>query len=190
MSLAKIGVDMGISSLGVVDRLSGRLRESSDDRRCRIDAPPGMSGALDRWCPALFLLREQVSRLASGTLSCLIWVALCNPPSRCLNGRTRLSHWDCVVWGSRLTKYFGAALGARLSIPIAYVWGSREFCLPGSDGGGRDAHYLVVAPQIQFEAVKVPPRQIATEGQPPEIGSAFVLTGLMSMGALFLLRPL
>jgi antigen flippase len=194
ISPAGIGVNMGISGSGV--RLIASAVGSGSQATIaatvftlrRVCLVLGIVGAA-----ALFLIREQVSRLTFGNADhafdvgllsvILLFVALTGGQGALLQGMRRIGDLAKM-------NILGAALGAALSIPIVYIWGLQ----------GIPAYLVLTAAvgtliswwyvrRIQIEAVKVPPRQVATEAASLlKLGLAFVSTGLMSTGALFLLR--
>ena len=196
ISLANIVVDMGIVASGV-RQIASAVGSGSQATIAatvftlrRVCLVLGIVGAA-----ALFLMREQVSRLTFGNADHAFDIGLL---SVILLLSTLESGQSALIRGLRrigdLAKInmFGTALGVSLSIPIAYIWGLQ----------GIPAYMVLMAAvgtlttwsyvrRIQIEAVKVPPRQVATEAASLlKLGLAFVSTGLMSTGALFLLRAL
>ena len=142
---------------------------------------------------ALFLIREQVSRLTFGNADhafdvgllsvILLFVALTGGQGALLQGMRRIGDLAKM-------NILGTALGAALSIPIVYFWGLQgipAYLVLAAAVGALISWWYVR--RIQIEAVKVPPRQVATEAASLlKLGLAFVSTNLMSTGALFLLR--
>ena len=196
ISLARIGVDMGISSSGVRQIASavGSGNQSTIAATVftlrRVCLLLGLMGAA-----ALFLTREQVSKLAFGNADhafdigllsvILLFVALTGGQGALLQGMRRIGDLAKM-------NILGTAIGAALSIPIVYIWGRQGIpaymVLTAAVGALISWSY---ARRVRVESVKVPFRQVATEaGSLFRLGIAFVSTGLMSTGALFLLRVL
>jgi antigen flippase len=194
ISLAKIGVDMGISGSGV--RQIAAAHGSGNPTTIattvftlrRVCLMLGLIGAA-----VLFLTREKVSRVTFGNddhafdiglLSViLLFVALTGGQGALLQGMRRIGDLARM-------NILGTAFGAVLSIPIVYFWGR----------DGIPAYMVLTAAvaaliswsyarRVQTQPIKVPLRQVATEaGSLFRLGLAFVSSGLMATGALFLLR--
>jgi enterobacterial common antigen flippase len=85
---------------------------------------------------------------------------------------------------------FGALAGAVLSIPIVYVWGRAG--IPAYMVLAAGVGVIIswsYARRIRIEPVKVPFRQITSEAHSLlKLGVVFLSSGLMTTGALFLLR--
>ena len=194
ISLARIGVDLGISSSGVRQIASavgsgGQTTIATTvftlRRVCLI---LGIIGAA-----TLFLLREQVSKLTFGNADhafdvgllsvILLFGALTGGQGALLQGMRRIGDLAKM-------NIFGALAGAVLSIPIVYIWGREGIpaymVLTAAVGALVSWSY---ARRVRTEPVKVPLRQLGGEAASLlRLGLAFVSTGLMSTGALFLLR--
>ena len=194
ISLARIGVDMGISSSGVRQIAwavgSGSLAAIATTvfTLRRVCLALGLIGAV-----ALFLAREQVSWVAFGNADhafdigslsvILLCVALTGGQGALLQGMRRIGDLAKM-------NILSAAVGSALSIPIVYIWGLQGIpaymVLTATVGALISWSY---ARRIPIEHVKVPPRQVAGEAASLlKLGLAFVSAGLMSTGALFLLR--
>ena len=195
ISLARIGVDMGISSSGV-RQIASAVGSGSQTAIAttvftlrRVCLVLGIVGAV-----ALFLIREHVSRLAFGNADhafdigllsvILLFGALTGGQAALLQGMRRIGDLAKM-------NILGAAVGAALSIPIVYIWGRKGI-----------AAYMVLAAAIcaliswSFVRAKDPNRTRQCSSSPSryeatsllKLGLAFVSAGLMSTGALFLLR--
>ena len=85
---------------------------------------------------------------------------------------------------------FGALAGAVLSIPIVYVWGRAG--IPAYMVLGAGVGVFIswsYARRVRIEPVKVPFRQMTGEARSLlKLGLVFLSSGLMTTGALFLLR--
>ena len=194
ISLARIGVDMGISSSGV-RQIASAVGSGSQATIAgtvftlrRVCLVLGIVGAA-----ALFFMREQVSRLTFGSADhafdigllsvILLFVALTGGQGALLQGMRRIGDLAKM-------NILGAVVATALSIPIVYIWGLQGIpaylVLTAAVGVLISWSY---ARRIRIEPIKVPPRQVATEAASLlKLGLAFVSTGLMSTGALFLLR--
>ena len=194
ISLARIGVDMGVSSSGV-RQIASAVGSGSQATIAttvftlrRVCLALGLIGAV-----ALFLAREQVSWVAFGNADhafdigllsvILLFVALTGGQGALLQGMRRIGDLAKM-------NILGAAVGSALSIPIVYIWGLQGIpaylVLTAAVGALISWSY---ARRIRIEPIKVPPRQVASEAASLlKLGLAFVSTGLMSTGALFLLR--
>ena len=127
ISLARIGVDMGISSSGV-RQIASAVGSGSQSTIAatvftlrRVCLLLGLMGTA-----ALFLTREQVSKLAFGNADhafdigllsvILLFVALTGGQGALLQGMRRIGDLAKM-------NILGTAIGAALSIPIVYIWG-------------------------------------------------------------------
>ena len=194
LSLTKIGVDMGISSSGVRQIASavGSGNQSTIAATVftlqRVCIVLGVIGAV-----GLFLLRDQASRLAFGSAEhgsdigllsiILLFVALTGGQGALLQGMRRIGDLAKM-------NILGAAAGAVLSIPIVYIWGLQG--IPAymvlSAGVGALISWSF-ARRIHVEPLKIPLKRVGSEAASLfRLGAAFVSAGLMSTGALFLLR--
>jgi enterobacterial common antigen flippase len=87
---------------------------------------------------------------------------------------------------------FGALADALLSIPILYFWGRAgiPFYMVLTAGAGVFVSWIY-ARRVRIERVEVRFRQVAHEaGSLLKLGLVFLASGLMTTGALFLLRVL
>ena len=142
---------------------------------------------------ALFLIREPVSQFAFGNsdqsanIGLLSVILLLGAVTA---GQTALLQGMRRIGDLARMNIFSAAAAALLSIPIVYIWGQQGI-----------AAYMVLTAaigtlvawrytrRIRVEQVEVPFRQVTSEATNLlKLGLAFVSTGLMSTGALFLLR--
>ncbi len=144
---------------------------------------------------ALFLLREFVSRVAFGNADhgsdigvlsiILLFGAVMGGQGALLQGMRRIGDLAKM-------NMFGALAGAILSIPIVFVWGRAGIpaymVLAAGVGAFISWSY---ARRIQIERTKVPFRQVTEEARSLlKLGLVFLASGLMTAGALFLLRVL
>jgi len=194
VTLSKTAVDLGISSSGVrqiaaaVGSGSRPVIATTVYTLRRVCLVLGIIGAT-----TLFLSREAVSRLAFGNADhasdigllsiILLFGAVMGGQGALLQGMRRIGDLAKM-------NMFGALAGAVLSIPIVYVWGRAG--IPAymvlAAGVGVFVSWSY-ARRVRIEPVKVPVRQIASEASSLlKLGLVFLSTGLMTTGALFLLR--
>jgi antigen flippase len=194
INLSKTAVDLGISSSGVRQIASavGSGSETTISTTVftlrRVCLVLGIAGAI-----ALFLARDFVSHLAFGTSGhssdigllsiILLFGAVMGGQGALLQGMRRIGDLAKM-------NIFGALIGAAVSIPVVYVCGRTGIPAYMVLAAGASAliawHY---ARRIRIQPVKVPFRQIADEaGSLLKLGVVFLSSGLMTTGALFLLR--
>jgi antigen flippase len=194
ITLSKTAVDLGVSSAGVrqiasaVGSGSQSVIATTVFTLRRVCLVLGIIGAL-----ALFLSRDSVSRLAFGNADhasdigllsiILLFGAVMGGQGALLQGMRR------IVELAKMNM-FGALAGAVLSIPIVYVWGRAGIpaymVLAAGVGVFISWSY---ARRVRIEPVKVPFRQITSEASSLlKLGLVFLSSGLMTTGALFLLR--
>jgi antigen flippase len=194
ITLSKTAVDLGISSSGVrqiasaVGSGSQPVIATTVSTLRRVCLVLGIVGAT-----ALFLSRESVSRLAFGNADhasdigllsiILLFGALMGGQGALLQGMRRIGDLAKM-------NMFGALAGAVLSIPIVYVWGRAG--IPAYMVLGAGAGAIIswsYARRVRIEPVKVRFRQVANEAVSLlKLGLVFLASGLMTAGALFLLR--
>jgi antigen flippase len=194
VTLSKTAVDLGISSAGVrqiaaaVGSGSQPVIATTVYTLRRVCLVLGIIGAA-----ALFLLRHAVSRLAFGNgqhasdigiLSIiLLFGAVMGGQGALLQGMRRIGDLAKM-------NMFGAMAGALLSIPIVYVWGRAgipAYMVSAAGVGVFISSFY--ARRVRIERVKVPVRQTIAEARSLlKLGLVFLSTGLMTTGALFLLR--
>jgi antigen flippase len=194
VTLSRTASDLGISSAGV-RQIASAVGSGSQSAIAstvftlrRVCLVLGTSGAV-----ALFLLREPLSRLAFGNADhasdigllsvILLFGAVTGGQGALLQGMRRIGDLAKM-------NMFGALAGAIFSIPIVYVWGRAGIPAYMVLGAGV-ATFISwsYARRVCVQPVKVPFRQITTEaGSLLKLGFVFLLTGLMTTGALFLLR--
>jgi antigen flippase len=194
ISLSRTAVDLGVSSSGVrqiasaVGSGSQPVIASTVITLRRVCLVLGIIGAL-----ALFLAREPISRLAFGNADhasdigllsiILLFEAITGGQGALLQGMRRIGDLAKM-------NIFGTFAGAVLSIPIVCLWGRAG--IPA---------YLVLASaaavfiswsyarRVRIERVRIRFRQVATEAASLlKLGLAFLSSGLMTTGAVFLLR--
>jgi enterobacterial common antigen flippase len=194
ISLARTAVDLGISSSGV-RQIASAMGSGSQTVIAttvltlrRVCLVLGVLGAT-----TLFLARESVSCLAFGNADhgsdigvlsvTLLFGALAGGQGALLQGMRRIGDLAKM-------NMIGALAGAILSIPIVFVWGRAGIPAYMVLGAG----VLVFtswsyARRVPIESVKLPLHQIATEASSLlKLGFVFLASGLMTTGALFLLR--
>jgi enterobacterial common antigen flippase len=194
VSLSRTATDLGISSSGV-RQIASAMGSGSQPVIAttvftlrRICLVLGILGAT-----ALFFARESVSHLAFGNADhasdigllsvILLFGALSGGQGALLQGMRRIGDLAKM-------NMFGTLAGAVLSIPIVYLWGRAGIPL-----------YMVLAAgvgvvvswsyarRVQIERVTIPFHQIAREASSLlKLGVVFLSSGLMTTGALFLLR--
>jgi enterobacterial common antigen flippase len=194
ITLSKTAVDLGITSAGVrqiaaaVGSGSQPLIATTVFTLRRICLVLGIIGAA-----ALFISREQVGRVAFGNADhgsdigllsiILLFGALMGGQGALLQGMRRIGDLAKM-------NIFGAMAGAVLSIPIVYVWGRAgipAYMVLGAGVGVFISWYY--ARRVRIDRVKIPFRQITVEARNLlKLGLVFLATGLMTTGALFLLR--
>jgi antigen flippase len=194
VSLARTASDLGISSAGVRQIASA---VGSGDRPLiaatvftlrRVCLLLGLIGAT-----ALFLLRETASRVAFGNADhasdfgllsiILLFGAVMGGQGALLQGMRRIGDLAKM-------NIFGASAGALLSVPIVYFWGRAgipAYMVLGAGVGVFISWFY--ARRVRIEPVKVPFRKMAGEARSLlQLGLVFLSSGLMTTGALFLLR--
>lgn len=194
ITLSKTAVDLGISSAGVrqiaaaVGSGSQPVIATTVFTLRRVCLVLGIIGAV-----TLFLCRESVGRLAFGNTDhssdigllsiILLFGAVMGGQGALLQGMRRIGDLAKM-------NIFGALAGAVLSIPIVYVWGRAgipAYMVLGAGVGVLTSWYY--ARRVRIEPVKVPFRQITSEARNLlKLGLVFLASGLMTAGALFLLR--
>ena len=196
ITLSKTAVDLGVSSAGVrqiasaVGSGSQPVITATVFTLRRVCLVLGIIGAV-----ALFLLREFVSRVAFGNADhgsdigvlsiILLFGAVMGGQGALLQGMRRIGDLAKM-------NMFGALAGAILSVPIVFVWGRAGIpaymVLAAGVGAFISWSY---ARRIQIERTKVPFRQVTEEARSLlKLGLVFLASGLMTAGALFLLRVL
>jgi enterobacterial common antigen flippase len=196
ITLSKTAVDLGISSAGVrqiasaVGSGSQPLIATTVFTLRRLCLVLGIIGAA-----TLFLLRESVGRVAFGNADhtsdigllsiILLFGAVMGGQGALLQGMRRIGDLAKM-------NMFGALAGAVLSIPIVYVWGRAGIPAYMVLGAGVGVFISsCYARRIRIEPVKVPFRQMSGEARNLlKLGLVFLASGLMTAGALFLLRIL
>lgn len=194
INLAKTAVDLGISSSGVrqiasaVGSGSSSVIATTVITLRRVCLVLGLIGTV-----ALFLAREPISRLAFGNVNhasdigllsiILLFGAVMGGQGALLQGMRRIGDLAKI-------NIVGALAGALLSIPIVYVWGRQAIPAYMVLAAGVGAFVSwTYARRIRVEPLRIPPRQVAEEaGSLLKLGIVFLLTGLMTIGAPFLLR--
>jgi len=194
ITLSKTAVDLGISSAGVreiaaaVGSGSPTVIATTVFTLRRVCLLLGIVGAA-----ALFLSREAVGRLAFGNADhasdigllsiILLFGAVMGGQGALLQGMRRIGDLAKM-------NMFGALAGAALSIPIVYVWGRAG--IPAYMVLGAGVGVFIswsYARRVRIEPVKVSFRQITGESRSLlKLGLVFLASGLMTTGALFLLR--
>ena len=194
ITLSKTAVDLGISSAGVrqiasaVGSGSQPVIATTVFTLRRVCLVLGIIGAA-----ALFLLRESVGRIAFGNADhtsdigllsiILLFGAVMGGQGALLQGMRRIGDLAKM-------NMFGALAGAVLSIPIVYVWGRAgipAYMVLGAGVGVFISWFY--ARRVRMEPVKVPFRQMTGEARSLlKLGLVFLSSGLMTAGALFLLR--
>lgn len=194
VNLSRTASDLGISSAGVrqiaaaVGSGSSTVIATTVFTLRRVCLVLGICGAA-----ALFLSREWVSHLAFGNADhasdigllsiILLFGSVMGGQGALLQGMRRIGDLAKM-------NVFGALAGAVLSIPIVYFWGR----------AGIPAYMVLAAGvavftswsyarRVRIDPVKVPFRQITGEARSLlKLGLVFLASGLMTTGALFLLR--
>ena len=194
LSVSKTAVDLGISSSGVrqiasaVGSGSQRVVATTVFTLRRVCLVLGILGAT-----ALFLARDSVSRLAFGNAEhgsdigllsgILLFGALGGGQEALLQGMRRIGDLAKM-------KVFGALAGAALSIPIVCFWGRAGIPVYMTLAAG--VGVLVswsYARRVRIERVSFGFRQVAGEASSLlKLGFVFLASGLMTTGAMFLLR--
>jgi O-antigen/teichoic acid export membrane protein len=196
VNLARTFLDLGISSSGVrqiaASMASGgqRLVATTVITLRRVCLILGILGAI-----ALYVFREPVSRMAFdntdhardvGLLSIILLLgSVAGGQGALLQGARRIGDLARM-------KIIGSVAGAGVSIPFVYFWG-REGIVPymivAAAVGGLIS--WVYARRIKIERVNVSLPELTREtANLLKLGIVFVATGLMSTGALFLIRIL
>lgn len=194
ITLSKTAVDLGISGSGV-RQIASAVGSGSQPVIAitvftlrRVCLVLGITGAT-----ALFLSRELVGRLAFGNADhasdigllsiILLFGALMGGQQALLQGMRRIGDLAKM-------NILGAVVGAVVSIPIVYVWGRAG--IPTYMVLGAGIGELVAwsyARRVRIERVRIPFRQVALEARSLlKLGLVFLSSGLMTAGALFLLR--
>ena len=194
ISLSRTAVDLGISSSGVrqiasaVGSGSQSVIATTVFTLRQVCLVLGILGAT-----TLFFARESASRLAFGNADhasdigllsvILLFGALAGGQGALLQGMRRIGDLAKM-------NVFGALAGAVLSIPIVYVWGRAG--IPAYMVLGVSVGVFIswsYARRVRIEPVKIRFRQVAKEaGSLLKLGFVFLASGLMTTGALFLLR--
>jgi antigen flippase len=194
VSLARTAADLGISSSGV-RQIAAAVGSGSDQviattvftlrKTCLLLGAIGAG--------VFFLGREPISRLAFGNtdhasdiglLSLMVFFGgLMGGQGALLQGMRRIGDLAKM-------NIFGALAGAVLSIPIVLVWGRAG--IPAymvlAAGVGVMTSWLY-ARRVRIEQIRISLRQVSTEAAALlRLGIIFVASGLMTTGALFLLR--
>jgi antigen flippase len=194
ISLSKTAVDLGISNSGVRQIASAvgtgnqTVVAATVFTLRRVCLVLGFVGAT-----TLFLARESVSRLAFGNTEhasdigllsvVLLFGALAGGQGALLQGMRRIGDLARV-------NVFGAVVGALLTIPIVYFWGRAgiPFYMTLAAGVGILISWSY-ARRIRIQAVNFGFRQVVHEaGSLLRLGLVFLASGLMTTGALFVLR--
>jgi PST family polysaccharide transporter len=194
LSVAKTLVDLGVSSSGV--RQIAAAVGSGDQRLVATTVT-----TLRRTCLVLgvigaagfYLARDEISQSAFGNAEhgrdfgllalILLFGALAGGQGALLQGMRRIGDLAKM-------NVIGAIAGAVLSIPIVYVWG-RDGIVAYMIAG---ALVAVLASSYYARRVKIAPAVVTLPQIRSELagllklGLVFVSTGLMSTGALFLIR--
>jgi antigen flippase len=196
ITLSKTAVDLGISSAGVRQIASavGSGNQSVIATTVftlrRLCLALGIVGAA-----SLFLMRESVGRIAFGNSEhgsdigllsiILLFGAVMGGQGALLQGMRRIGDLAKM-------NMFGALAGALLSIPIVFIWGRSgipAYMVLGAGVGVFISWFY--ARRVRFEPVKIPLRQMTGEARSLlKLGLVFLASGLMTTGALFLLRIL
>ena len=194
VTLSKTAVDLGISSSGV-RQIAEAVGSGSPDvitatvlTLRRVCLVLGILGAT-----ALFFARESVARVAFGKpdhasdiglLSViLLFGAVMGGQGALLQGMRRIGDLAKM-------NIFGALAGLLVSVPVVCLWGRAGIPLYMVLAAGAAAMFSwFYARRVRISPLKVPLRQIAKEtGSLLRLGLVFLCTGLMTAGALFLLR--
>jgi enterobacterial common antigen flippase len=194
ISLCRTAVDLGIGSSGV-RQIASAVGSGSQSviattvftlrRFCLV---LGMLGAA-----ALFLLREPISRLAFGNADhasdigllsiILLFGALVGGQGALLQGMHR-------IYDLAKMNIFGTLLGAVLSVPIVWVWGREG--IPAYmvlTAGVGELIAWSYARRVRIDRVGIPFLQVTREARSLlKLGLVFLSSGLMTAGALLLLR--
>jgi PST family polysaccharide transporter len=194
ITLSRTAVDLGISGSGV-RQIASAVGSGSQPVIAitvftvrRVCLVLGIVGAT-----TLFLSRESVGRLAFGNADhasdigllsiILLFGAVMGGQGALLQGMRRIGDLAKM-------NIFGALVGAVVSIPIVYVWG--RAAIPAYMVLGAGAGELIAwsyARRVRLEPVKLRFRQFAREARSLlRLGLVFLSSGLMTAGALFLLR--
>lgn len=194
ITLSRTAVDLGISSAGVrqiasaVGSGSKPVIAATVFTLRRICLVLGIVGAT-----ALFFLRESVGRLAFGNADhtndigllsiILLFGAVMGGQGALLQGMRRIGDLAKM-------NMFGALAGALLSIPIVYVWGRAGIPAYMVLGAGVGAFISwSYARRVRIEAINLSFQQMTDEARSLlKLGLVFLASGLMTAGALFLLR--
>jgi PST family polysaccharide transporter len=194
IGLWSTAVDLGISSAGV-RQIASAVGSGSQAVIAvtvitlrRVCLVLGIAGAA-----ALFFAREWISRLAFGNadhafdIGFLSIILLCGAVG---GGQGALLQGMRRIGDLAKMNIIGALAGAILSIPIVFVWGRAgipAYMVLGAVVGVFTSWFY--ACRIRVEPVKAPFRQTAAEASNLlKLGFVFLACGLMTMGALFLLR--
>jgi antigen flippase len=196
ITLSKTAVDLGISSSGVrqiaeaVGSGKPEVITATVLTLRRVCLILGIIGAL-----ALFLARESASRLAFGNVDhasdigllsvILLFGAVAGGQLVLLQGMRRIG--DLAK-----TNIFGALAGLVVSIPVVFLWGKAGIPLYMVLAAGTAAFFSwFYARRVRISKVKVPLSEVGKEtGALLRLGLVFLATGLMTTGALFVLRIL
>ena len=194
VTLSRTAADLGISSAGVRQIASAvgsgnqAVIATTVLTLRQVCLASGIVGAA-----SLFFAREWVSRIAFanadhasdiGILSIiLLFGAVTGGQGALLQGMRRIGDLAKM-------NMFGALAGAILSIPIVCVWGRTgipAYMMLGA-GVGMFISWSY-ARRVRIKSIKVPFRQMTGEARSLlKLGLVFLSSGLMTAGALFLLR--
>ena len=194
INLSKTAVDLGISSSGV-RQIASAVGSGNEAviaatvltlrRVCLVLGILGATG--------LFFARDFVSHLAFGTgehssdigllAIILLFGAVMGGQGALLQGMRRIGDLAKM-------NVFGALAGAAISIPVVLLWGRAGIAAYMVLAAGASA--LIAwsyARRIRIESVKISFSQIASEARSLfKLGVVFLASGLMTTGALFLMR--
>lgn len=195
-SVAKTAADLGVSTSGVrqIAAATGTGDQAVITRTImtlrRVCVILGTIGAV-----ALFVARGTVSQLAFGSadhasdIGLLAIVVFC---AGVMGGQLALLQGMRRIGELAKVNILGAFVAAALSIPIVYFWGQHGVAayLTISAGAGVLISWAF-ARKVRVEPIDVSLRDIRTEaGGLLKLGIAFAASGLMTVGALFLIRIL
>ncbi len=194
VSVARTAADLGISSSGV-RQIAAAVGAGSDlliattvftlRRTCLLLAAIGAGG--------FFLGREPISRLALGNTDHASDIGLLSLMLFCgvlVGGQGALLQGMRRIGDLAKMNIFGAVIGAAVSIPIVFLWGRAGIpvymVLAAAVGVLISWFY---ARRVRLEQIRISLRQVSTEARALlSLGFVFLASGLMTTGALFLLR--
>lgn len=196
LSLIKIATIQGVSSSGV-RQIAAAVSTGEEQKIAttmftlrRVCLILGASGAV-----AVFLARESISRLTFGDTShafdigCLAIIPLlggiAGGQGAVLQGMRRINELAKI-------NILGAATATLVSLPIVWVWGKEGIAaylvLTAAIGLGISWTYVR---RLNVKPISVPLHEMVHDARNLlRLGLVFVLSGLMTTGALFLLRVL